>query len=49
MNEISKKLKDKNKKGNCRKLFLFIARSCEHFLSFGVHKNMNVKNVIENL
>ncbi len=28
---------------------MFVARSCAHFRSFGVHNNMNVESVIEKL
>jgi hypothetical protein len=31
LNAMGGKLKDKNKHGNHRKLFLFVVRSCEHF------------------
>ncbi len=49
MNVTSKKFKDKKKQDNCQKLFSFIAKSCEHFQSSRIHKNMNVKSVIEKL
>ncbi len=45
---MGKKLKDKNKWSNHQKLFLFVVKVvC--FLSFEVHKNMNVENTIEKL
>jgi hypothetical protein len=48
MNGMGKKLKDKNKWSNHQKLFLFVVKVvC--FLSFEVHKNMNVENTIEKL
>ncbi len=49
LNVMSRKLKDDKKKSNCRRLFSFIARSCEHFQNYGVHKNMSAKSVIERL
>jgi hypothetical protein len=35
--------------GYRQKLFLFVARGCECFWSFGVHNNMSVEIVIEKL
>jgi hypothetical protein len=48
MNAIGGVFKGK-KKGNHRKQILFVVGGCEHFQSFGIHNNMNVKNVIEKL
>jgi hypothetical protein len=42
-------LKDEKKWVNRQKQFVFIARSCVHFPSFGVHNNMNAKSAIEKL
>ncbi len=44
-----KSLRTKKKWGNCRKLFLFITKGCEHFRSFGVHSSVSAKNAIEKL
>jgi hypothetical protein len=49
MNGMSGKLKDKNKRNNRRKLFSFLAESCVCFQSSGIHKNINVENMIEKL
>ncbi len=35
--------------GNYRKKFAFVVGSCACFQSFGVHNNMNAKNVIDKL
>jgi hypothetical protein len=37
------------KKGNCHKQIVFVAGSCMHFQSFGVHNNMNAESAIEKL
>ncbi len=47
MNVMGGMFKDKKKKGNLRKQFTFVVRSCAHFQSFRVHKIMNAKSVIE--
>jgi hypothetical protein len=49
MNGMGWKLKEENKRSNCRKLFLFATRSCVYFLSFGIHRSMNVESAIEKL
>jgi hypothetical protein len=49
MNEMGKKLKDENKRSNCRKLFLFAIGSHMFFQSFGVCKSMCVDRAIEKL
>ncbi len=49
MNGMSGKFKDENKQNNCQKLFSFATRSYVFFQSYGVHKNMNVENMIKKL
>ncbi len=49
MNVTSGMFKEKKKWGNYREQFVFVARSCAHFWSFGIHSNMNAKSAIENL
>jgi len=49
MNVTSGMFKKKKKWGNYQEQFVFVARSCVHFLSFGIHSNMNAKSAIEKL
>jgi hypothetical protein len=49
MNATSGKLKDKKTRCNHRKLFSFIARSCENFRSSRDHKNMSAESAIKKL
>ncbi len=49
MNVIGGMFKDKTKWGNCQKQFVFVAGSCAHVQSFGIHNSMSVKSVIEKL
>ncbi len=49
INEMGGKFKYEKKQRNCQKLYLFFTRSCEHFQSFGDHRNMSVDNVIGKL
>jgi hypothetical protein len=49
MNVMGGLFKDEKNWGNCQKQFVFVARSCAHFPSFGVHNNMSAKSAIEKL
>ncbi len=47
MNMMGGMFKDKNKRGNHWKLFLFIVGNCECFQGFGIHKSMNAESAIK--
>jgi hypothetical protein len=49
MNAMSGMFKDKKKRGNRRKQFVFVAKSCACFRSYGIHNNMSAKSAIEKL
>jgi hypothetical protein len=49
MNATGRRFKDKKKQGIHKKQFTFVARSCAHFWSFGVHNSMSAKSAIEKL
>ncbi len=49
MNVMGGMFKDEKKWGNCQKQFVFVARSCAHFPSFGVHNSISVESAIEKL
>jgi hypothetical protein len=49
MNKIGGKLKNKNKQGNCRKLFSFVVGSCEHIWNSRVHTSITLESAIEKL
>jgi hypothetical protein len=49
MNVMSGMFKDEKKRGNHRKKFAIVARSCAYFQSFGVNNSMSAKSAIEKL
>ncbi len=49
MNVMGRMFKDQKKQGNRQKQFVFVARSCVHLQSFGIHNSMNVESAIEKL
>jgi hypothetical protein len=49
MNVTGRMFKDKKKWGNHQKQFVFVAKSCACFRSFGVHSSMSLESAIEKL
>jgi hypothetical protein len=49
MNVTNGIFKEEKKWGNCKKQLAFVARSCAHFQSFGIHSNMSAESAIEKL
>jgi hypothetical protein len=49
MNVTGKMFKDKKKRGNHQKQFAFVAKSCAHFRSFGIHSSVSADCAIEKL
>jgi hypothetical protein len=49
MSVTGKMFKDMKKRGNHRKLFVFVVGSYARFQRFGVHNSMSAENVIEKL